>query len=350
MKKIFFILILLGASLFFYNYSWTIKNFFNILDNKNPIYVWYYPSWNKYYWYDYSKIKVSDYDIINIAFIFPNSDWTLEIPKDTILPELNKKIKNEKRKVIVSIWGWNNSENFKLITNNENTKNKFIKEIEKFIWENNYDWVDIDWEWIKTQEEGEKYINFLADLKNELKWKIVTTAISINYDYFDIKKLSNIVDYIYIMSYDIEWWRSGYAWYNAPLYENSRMPYDLSINYFIKEKFLKKDIEKSKFIFWLPLYWRKFNVINPYDKTQTVSEYIRYWDLPNNCKNVWDDESKVPYLKCDSYYISYDNMISLKEKINYVKNNWFWGVFIRWIWEDNWSISSEIGNYLNQIN
>lgn len=220
---------------------------------------------------------------------------------------------------------------------NDTSRAKFVSEIKKFITTNNYDWVDIDWEYPIDQIEWDYYLKLMKDLKTALPDKLVTTAISINPSFIDVKLLSDTVDYVYIMAYDIEWGWNSYAWHNAPLYRNSKMPWDMSIDWFLNSKYLNANINKSKFILWLPLYWRKFYVAKPYD-TAYYSETIEYKNLPKNCTELWDNESKVPYLSCWSYYISFDNLKSFKEKIDYINTKQLWWAFFWAIGQENWDL------------
>lgn len=313
------------------NNSWSI-----VILPKNNLFAWYYPNrsiWN----YPYNKIDYSKLDIINFAFIYPNYDGTLLGTQEAKYPELINESHKNGKKIVISIWWWNLSYNFLWVTLNPNYRNKFISEVKKIVWDNNYDGIDLDWEFPNSAAEWKLFLDLIKDLKKELPWKIISTAISINYDFFDIETLSNLVDYVYVMAYDIEWWWNWYAGYNSPLYKNSKMPYDMSLDGFMKAKFLNKKIDRSKFILGYPLYGRKFNVAEPYMKAYS-SETIEYKDLPKNCIDKWDSESKVPYLSCGSYYISYDNLKSLDEKIKYANNKLLGWVFVWAIWQDNWEI------------
>lgn len=300
------------------------------------VFAWYYP--NRSIWsYAYDKIDYAKFDIINFAFIYPNFDGTLLGTQEAKYPELINTAHKNGKKIVISIWWWNLSYNFLWVTLNNTYRNTFIREVKKFVIENNYDGIDLDWEFPNSSLEWKLFLDLLKDLKKELPWKIVSVAISINYDFFDIEVLNNLVDYVYIMAYDIEWWWNWYAGYNSPLYKNSKMPYDMSLDGFLKTKFFKKKIDRSKFLLGYPLYGRKFNVSEPY-MPASVSETIEYKDFPKNCTQKWDDESKSPYLSCGSYYISYDNSKSLEERIQYANNVWFWWVFVWALWQDNGEI------------
>lgn len=317
----------------------------NIIIPKNNILVWYYPTWARYT-YTYDKIDYSKFDIINFAFIYPNADGTLEIPNEAIYPELINEVHKNGKKIVISIWWWTKSYNFPSLVSNLTARNKFINEVKKYIVDNKYDGVDLDWEFPNNDVEWKQFIDLLKDLKTALwKDKIVSTAISINPNYIDIEALSKVIDYVYIMSYDIEGWWNGYAWHNAPLYKNSKMPHDFSINYFLNTKFFNKNIDKTKFLLWFPFYGRKFNVSNPY-MTSYYSDYVLYNELPKNCFDNWDNESKVPYLSCGNYYISYDNAKSLNEKVQYMSSQSMWGLFIWALGQDN----NELVKYLSFSN
>jgi hypothetical protein len=120
------------------------------------------------------------------------------------------------------------------------------------------------------------------------------------------------------------------------------MSTDLSIATLIENEYLAKNIPPSKVIMGFPLYGRKFLVSKPYLSTNS-SETVNYRDLPfSSCTRNFDTESKVPWLSCGSYYISYDDEESLQAKIDYAQSKNLGGVFM-------WALGADAGKIVEKI-
>ena len=243
--------------------------------------------------------------------------------------------------VSVSIWWWNNSNWFQIIARSPDIRKKFIIDLKDFIEKNWYDWIDLDWEYPKWIQ----YIDFISlaiEIRKNIPKIKLTAALPLALSKNNIKNIAliqNHFDYIHVMAYDIEDAWDWYAWHNAPLYSNGKMPENLSIATLLKKEYIEKWVPREKLILGLPLYGRKFNVPQLYDKTDS-SETIEFKDIPFDiCKkfNFW-----WSILQCYGYYISYDDIQSIEEKIDFAKNENLWGVFFWALWQDN----NEILNWI----
>lgn len=120
------------------------------------------------------------------------------------------------------------------------------------------------------------------------------------------------------------------------------MVQDLSIATLIEREFLSKNVPPSKIILGFPLYGRKFLVNKPYVPAY-YSEPVNYRDLPfTSCTRNFDSESKVPWLSCGSYYISYDDEESLQAKMDYAKSKNLGGLFM-------WALGADAGKIVTKI-
>ena len=302
----------------------------------------YYPSWARYS-YTYDKVDYSQFNIITHAFIFPTDTGGLRVDADFLYPELVTSVHAKNKKILVSLGDTFGATTFATILGNPAKKQAFIQAIKKFITDNKYDGVDVDWEVPANTQEGIMLVQFIRDLKSTLSGKLVTATISIMPNYIDLPSLSTYADYINIMAYDMEAGWNGYAGYNAPLYHNAKMPSDMSVDYFMRTIFLKSGINKNKLILGFPLYGRKFTVQNPYD-TAYQSTPVEYKDLPTDCTRKWDAESLVPYLSCTGYYITYDDAQSYAYKKSYVDKAGLGGIFFWALGQDNGIITTNIKN------
>lgn len=299
----------------------------------------YYPSWARYS-YTYDKIDYSKFDIIDHAFVFPSETTGIKVDADFLYPELVSRVHENGKKILVTvgnIWG---DPVFWAVMSDPTKRQRFITTLTKFIADNNYDGVDIDWEFPNDAKEWTQFLDLIRDLKTALPWKLVTVAISVLPHDFDLATLSSYADYINIMTYDMEAWYS-YAGYNSPLYHNSNMPIDVSIDHYMRTTFAAPWINQKKLILWVPLYGRKFSVQNPYMPAYG-STAIEYKDLPKDCTRKWDNESLVPYLSCSGFYITYDDAESLRHKREYANTMKLGGIFFWALGQDNGAIIASI--------
>jgi chitinase len=91
---------------------------------------------------------------------------------------------------------------------------------------------------------------------------------------------------------------------------------------------------KSKLIIGIPSYGNAFNLRNPGNNgvgaPATGAGHMDYRDICQKTRSGaltyrWDDTQKVPYAFSGSYWIGYDDVRSVVEKANYIKNNGYGG-------------------------
>ncbi|EEA29070.1 conserved hypothetical protein [Talaromyces marneffei ATCC 18224] len=122
---------------------------------------------------------------------------------------------------ILTIGGWDFSTSpstYTIFRNGVTAANRLTmaKNIANFVIDHGLDGVDIDWEYPgapdipgippASKDDGSNYLNFLVILKNLLGSKSLSIAAPASYWYlkgFPIAQISNIVDYIVFMAYDL---------------------------------------------------------------------------------------------------------------------------------------------------
>lgn len=217
-----------------------------IVNSGSSLVMGYYPSWARYS-YTYDKVDYTKFDILFHAFVFPSATTGIKYDADYLYPELVSSVHAHGKKILVTvgnIWG---DPIFGTVMSDSTKRQVFISALKKFVTDYHYDGVDIDWEFPADAREGTLFINLIRDLKIALPGKLVTVAISVLPHDFDLATLSTYADYINIMTYDMEAWYS-YAGHNAPLYHNSKMPIDASIDHYIRTTFSQPGIDKKKLI------------------------------------------------------------------------------------------------------
>ncbi|KAJ49257.1 chitinase [Clostridium tetanomorphum] len=296
-------------------------------------------------------------------------------------------------KVLISIGGWSQSAGFHNVAKTTENRKTFSDSVVEFIREWNLDGADIDWEYPAFKREGDTIDNpndqgtpwadeeekqtftlLLKDLRKALddagkqdnKYYELTAAVGCGKDKIEKtepEKYSQYLDFINIMTYDMNGAWENVTGHQSPLYKN---PYDnheelvkeyYNVNTAMK-LFESYGIPKDKLIVGSPYYSRGWKGVkndgpikelpglfatatggakgiwdggraagcNPYHYIKGTLEK----DL--SFKKYRDPYSKVPYLYSESKgeMYTYEDEISLGEKVKYVKDNNYGGIIF---WE-----------------
>lgn len=135
--------------------------------------VGFYPSWKE----DVMPVSAIRWDKLTrvvYAFAIPNVDGTLSIPLFST-GALVDSAHAHGVEVYFSVGGGDGSGNFPGMAKNEQSRNRFIKEVRQYIFENCLDGVDIDWEYWSgyatntvVPAESEALVTLLRDLRAQL--------------------------------------------------------------------------------------------------------------------------------------------------------------------------------------
>ena len=110
---------------------------------------------------DYSKLTH-----INYAFLIPNEDGTfVPLLNMNMIGELTRRSHEAGVKVLVSVGGWGWDAQFEAMAAEPDRRKAFVQNVIKVMKDNQFDGVDIDWEY---PDEGDSAQNFLA-LMQELR-------------------------------------------------------------------------------------------------------------------------------------------------------------------------------------
>jgi len=307
--------------------------------------------------FNYQDTNYDKIDIFLHAFVWPGVKWDLINFNNFVNTWFIDLAHSKWKKVLLSVWGYWNSYNFTSVLSNDNLRQHFMSGLINYMDKYGYDWLDIDWEFPHDQDDWFWYLIFIKELRKELWDKILSVALPLSVKSYniDLCRMERYVDYIFVMSYDVESGWAGYAWHNSPLFQNDKMPRKVWIDSYLKINYYPFVENRSKIILWLPLYGRHFEVNNLYDN-KYISTVVKYKDLPENwCKKIFDFQSRVPYLKCENAIISYDDLKSFYFKRQYLLNNWLGGYYYWALGQDdnylvdNFSLTWDMTQYLLNI-
>ncbi len=320
---------------------------FNKVTMDNFIVQGYYPCWAQKK-YPPETIAFNYLTHLSHAFVYPDSKGNLIIPKNFKRSVAEIAHKNG-CKILVCIGGGGKfSDHFREMVNSPVAVDNFVNKVSNFILKNDYDGLELDWEFPKSESDGRNLTSLLRKLRNSLGKKFTINLVINGTQYLgkwiDVKSISDDLDYFVIMTYDYHGSWSEFSGHNAPFYPYPRS--DSSVKEGIAF-WRDKGVEPSKLIFGLPFFGCSFDSFS-IGRKFSKSKHLHYKKVQTLFEKgfvkMWDEMADVPYLKQKNgpWIISYDDAKSLKKKIGYVKKNKFAGVMI-------WEITSDIINGTNAL-
>jgi chitinase len=333
--------------------------------------VGYFPSWNwqhKNSLMTYDKIPFKKLTIIDYAFWHPLLDGTIagiNPTGDSLIlygrigkPSLVSLAHENKVKVMLSIGGWDDSQNFPAVASTGLLRTTFahacVEAIKKF----DFDGIDIDWEYpgyVEHNGTPSDLVNstaLLEILRDSLdaygiqvhKKILLSAALSATADHlsgYDVGKLANILDMLNVMTYDYNGSWSPRSGHNAPLF--AATPADSLLNIDATFKLFAEDLHvpASKINLGIPFYGHSFaqcTALNGEnhgsDTTLFPGGDVNYYSIVQYLGNYrhWDGKAKVPYLIFPETktLVSFDDEESISLKAQYVVDHKARGVII---WE-----------------
>lgn len=288
-------------------------------------------------------------------------------------------------KTFISVGGWTWSGRFSDVALTEESRSRFAASCVDFIRQYNFDGVDIDWEYpvegglssnTRRPEDGANYTLLLQELRDQLDLAAVeddrpyllTIASPAGWDkvrHLDIEALSEILDWINIMTYDFRGaWDLGTTAHHANFFENPADPVDsnsVSEKYnvsWVVDEFLAQGADPETIVLGVPFYGRSWGGVSDplgngglfqpaslvppgtWDDWSSgatgINDYFEIEEFldSGSYTRYWDDISKVPYLysptEHQGHFISYEDEESLGYKMDYVLEQGLGGVMF---WE-----------------
>jgi chitinase len=331
--------------------------------------IGYYPSWkwrSRNNLVSTAAIPYHKLTIINYAFFYPLPDGRL-VGRDTVgdrialqtSPTLVERAHAKSVKVMLSLGGWEDSNNFAVVAASDSGRTRFASSCLDQIRQYGFDGIDVDWEYPGyadhrgTKDDKKNFTILLSVLRDSLhayesrtsRPMLLTAALpavpSI-LEQYDIVAVSNLLDRLNLMTYDFYGGWSPVSGHNAPLYgsrpEDSSACLDGALRMYTETY----GISASKINLGVPFYGHSFAdctvLFTPHDgedKDHVPPEGLFYYNIvasPGTFKRLWDAEAQVPYLVSSDWkmLVSYDDPVSVKAKADYVLKKGASGLII---WE-----------------
>ncbi|MGM7700476.1 glycoside hydrolase family 18 protein [Pseudalkalibacillus sp. Hm43] len=329
--------------------------------------VGYYGGWGAYSGYEAKDIKASKLTHLNYAFADVSDGGKVVIGDPEVDPTNFQQLKqlkldNPNLQTLISVGGWSYSENFSDAAATPSAREKFAESAVSFIQKHGFDGVDIDWEYPVNggapnnkhrPEDKENFTLLIKETRSQLdaleqktgEQYILTIAGTAGTSFLkntEMDKLATHLDFVNLMTYDIngQWYQK--TGHNAPLYTSSGNPPNKWSADDTVKVYAEAGVPKDKLVLGVPFYGRKYDAITPLNKglhqpfvvdggSLTYDTLEKSYINQNGYKRHLDPETKVPYLwNGTSSFISYEDPESIGFKTDYIHDNGLAGAMI---WE-----------------
>jgi chitinase len=296
-------------------------------------------------------IHFSLYTHICHAFLVADAEGKVRTGRNVPSRELTSKAHQAGVKVLVSLGGWGWDKQFASIVSKPEAEDHYAKSVMAIVDENDYDGIDLDWEYPDTEQEIIGFERLTRRFRKELdaigvrkeRPMFVTMAASSNpgtLKWLGKEFLLETMDWINVMTYDFTGDWTNYAGHHSPLFASSKQPggsprsTESTMKYLVEERGLPAD----RLAVGIPLYGRGFGVAEPYASTKGAKktgvprgDFRNLQPLVNQqgWTRKWDDETKNPWLvsRDRGVVVGYEDAESVALKTEWAMKQGFRGVF-----------------------
>lgn len=284
--------------------------------NNNPhVILGYITSWSKEFPDPYSVTHLS------YAFATIGDDFkSLTIKNEERFKKiLDLKNINPKLKIFLSIGGWG-AGNFSEMASTVDSRSNFIHNAMEIVRRYNIDGLDIDWEYpgsslgkiSSSKKDKSNFTKLMKQLRDSLGTSRCLSFASPSYGiYFDYKEVISYVDFINVMTYDMNVPPRLHSPLNHSEHTGKTSIKDVIANHY------RNGVPVKKIVLGIPFYGRGNQ--KDYKKFQDY----RYIQSKGGTELKYDSIAMSPYIankKNGELLISFDDTTSIKAKCKFVKD------------------------------
>ena len=318
-----------------------------------PLFIGYYPDWGKWHKPAYTVDKVPYDKLSHVlwSFITPDTDGSLrgDAAEDpSALDEMVTLAHSAGTKVIVSLGGGGQSENFVPVASDDALRGKFIANLAQFVADHNLDGLDMDWEWEYNpvpEADTIAYSKLLTELREALpKDKSLSAALPCSPYYgkwFTPEVLVKNLDWFGFMTYDMTGDWDEKAMFDSPLYPHegyTTWSWKQTLDYWGK-----RGVPTEKMVFGIPSFGFQFEGATGPGSDFTSAKQVAYKDIVANTdwEYFYDSVAVEPYGVSSTGYVTFEDPHSSAVKSRWVKENGYAGIMV---WEVSHDYIEGVGN------
>lgn len=327
--------------------------------------VGYYTGYSAHSGFTPNKVDASKLTHINYAFAKIDGNSKIALADSAIDLSNFKQLRglkntNPNLKLLISVGGWDYSNNFSNAALTAQSRETFAQSCLDFILTHGFDGIDLDWEFpvsggpahnTNRPEDKQNFTLLLKAIREKLdgqtakdgKRYYLTIAAAPNSTYLkkiELTKIAPLVDYIFLMGYDLHGPWDKYTDFGAPLYGTGEDSPQYGGSISDGTALYLNSVSSSKLVLGMPFYGHKYE-LNDEENNGLYQRYSSAKSIgyDNVLKNYLSDSAygefyhknaKVPYLYGNGSFITYEDPSSIAHKVNYAKSKGLGGVGI---WE-----------------
>ncbi|XP_038675548.1 chitinase-3-like protein 1 [Scyliorhinus canicula] len=350
---------------------------FNVSNNYNLFFITLVPSYVLLCYY----VKTSKRILPNIDFIpekidpslcthlvyanFRNSPNLTEWNDDDMYKRFNNlKKKNKKLKTLLGFGGWNSRPyRYVIVSATRKRRTAFINTAIHFLRRHKFDGLDLDWRFPHRERKHAKYKQYFTLLVKEFMRAfttealcsgkdrlLLTTAVTANNVLanlrYEISEVSQYVDFISVLSFNLRGVWDGFTGHHSPLYADSKehLPYmHFNINFLLKY-WRAQSASTEKLLVGFPTFGVSFTLQTsntgltapiagrgypgPNMQRSGILAYYEVCPFLKNATIKYIVDQKVRYASKGNQWVGFDDRESYKTKAEWVKKNRFGGAML----------------------
>ena len=338
--------------------------------------VGYYTSWASAKGYTPLHVPAQKLTHLNYAFagIDPaaNSIALANPQRDLKNFEQLRSLKaaNPGLKTLISVGGWDDSVYFSAVAATEESRNSFAESCRAFLVAHGFDGVDLDWEYpvsggktgnLSSSGDTGNFTLLLSAIRQKLneqslidgKQYYLTIAGAANPNYLkkiEAGKVAELVDHIFVMTYDMHGPWDSRSDFGAPLYSPSEYSPQYKNSVFEGiSAYLNAGIPAGKLVLGIPFYGYLYEGVSENNNGRysafSSARAVTYDAVKNNYLNrpgfrsFYHEEAFVPYLYGNAAFLSYEDTRSVGAKVMLARKLGLAGAGI-------WELSQDTGGEL----
>lgn len=307
----------------------------------------YYRSWTNLPPPD--KIEFNNLTHIIQAFAFPDTDGSIQYLSGVPNQALIQAAHVANKKILLSFGGMGLSDGFGVMTADSVYRKNFINNVVNILSINNYDGIDIDWEY-PSNLQGIQLTVLVSELRQKFDslnnpWLITLAVPPTSYygQNFQYENMIKYVDWFSILTYGYHGAFSSHSGPNAPLYQ-SPLDNDGAVSFSVGYMYYTRKIPQSKLLLGIPFYGIQFNTAGLYKPFSGAVPELGFSEIMDTIQSggwnyYWDSVSSVPYLQNinNTSLISFDDTMSVRLKTEYSFSKNLGGIMV-------WALDHDIIN------